>query len=279
MGVREAISEALGRGVIGVEPMAGGCVAKAWRATLDGGEVIVAKTGSPGLDIEGWMLRYLAERSRVPVPAVLHASADLLVMEHVEHAGGVSAAGEERAAAMFAELHSITAEDYGLERDTLIGPLTQPNGSMANWAEFYAERRILHFGRLAMARGGIDESMMRALERVAGKMDSIVGEAGPASLVHGDAWGGNVLCRDGEVVALIDPAVHYADAEVELAFITLFSTFGEAFFRRYHELRPIREGFFEERKDVYLLYPLLVHAALFGGEYGQQAGRIARQFG
>ena len=83
------------------------------------------------------------------------------------------------------------------------------------------------------------------------------------------------LHRDGRVAAFIDPATHYAHPEVELAFSTLFGTFGRAFFDRYAQLRPIEPGFFERRRDVYNLYPLLVHAILFGGGYGRQVEAIA----
>lgn len=62
--------------------------------------------------------------------------------------------------------------------------------------------------------------------------------------------------------------------EIELAFGTLFGTFGPAFFRRYGELRPLRPGFFEVRRDLYNLYPLLVHVRLFGGGYVGQVEAI-----
>ena len=70
-----------------------------------------------------------------------------------------------------------------------------------------------------------------------------------------------------------------ADAEIELAFSTLFGTFGDAFFSRYAEIRPIAPGFFEERRDLYNLYPLLVHVRLFGGSYVAQVERTLTKFG
>jgi len=99
------------------------------------------------------------------------------------------------------------------------------------------------------------------------------------SLIHGDMWGGNVLCRNGAVAGFVDPAIYYADAEIELAFSTLFSTFGDAFFSRYRELRDIRPGFFETRVPLYNLYPLLVHVRLFGGGYVAQVERTLTRFG
>ena len=65
----------------------------------------------------------------------------------------------------------------------------------------------------------------------------------------------------------------------QLAFIGLFGTFGRAFYQRYHALRPIAPGFFEERRDLYNLYPLLVHVRLFGGSYVGQVERVLADYG
>ena len=68
----------------------------------------------------------------------------------------------------------------------------------------------------------------------------------------------------------------FTDAD-ELAFTTLFGTFSEAFFARYHELRPIPDGFFEVRRDLYNLYPLLVHTRLFGRGYAASVASILKR--
>lgn len=80
-------------------------------------------------------------------------------------------------------------------------------------------------------------------------------------------------------MAFIDPAIYVAHAEIELAFTTLFSTFGAAFYERYAEHRPIAEGFFEQRRDLYNLYPLLVHVRLFGGSYVGSVENTLGRFG
>jgi fructosamine-3-kinase len=49
--------------------------------------------------------------------------------------------------------------------------------------------------------------------------------------------------------------------------------------RRYAELRPIRDGFFETRRDLYNLYPLLVHTYYFGSGYLASVRRILDRFG
>lgn len=92
-------------------------------------------------------------------------------------------------------------------------------------------------------------------------------------------WTTNILAQGDRITGFIDPAIYYGHPEVELAFITLFGTFEQPFFDHYHEIRPISTGFFEERCDLYNLYPLLVHTRLFGGSYGTAIERTLHQFG
>jgi fructosamine-3-kinase len=44
-------------------------------------------------------------------------------------------------------------------------------------------------------------------------------------------------------------------------------------------MRAMREGFFEARRDLYNLYPLLVHVRLFGGSYVGDVERTLARFG
>jgi fructosamine-3-kinase len=133
-------------------------------------------------------------------------------------------------------------------------------------------------GRRALAVGSISSATLERLERFCARLDDWIGEPTRPGLVHGDVWSGNVIRRSGRVAAFVDPALYYADPEVELAFIALFSTFGDTFFARYREHRAISPDFFETRRDLYNLYPLLVHAALFGGHYGKEVDRTLRRF-
>ncbi len=53
-----------------------------------------------------------------------------------------------------------------------------------------------------------------------------------------------------------------------MAYLTMFGSFGPDFFREYSALTDFdSEGFFALRRDIYLLYPLLVHVLLCGVSY------------
>ncbi|RMH23560.1 MAG: fructosamine kinase [Planctomycetota bacterium] len=278
--IEQIVAEALGARPTAVDRLGGGCVAEVWRARLPDGRRVVVKRdeASPGsLDAEAFMLDYLAERTGLPAPAVIAHTPGALVMEFVEGTPGASGEAEADAARLLADLHDITADAYGFERETAIGGLPQPNHWCGSWLEFFAEWRLRHMARLAHEAGRLPARARGAIDAIAGSLDRWLVEPPAPSLIHGDVWAGNVLSTGGRVTAFLDPALAYADAEHELAFITLFSTFGERFFDAYSARRPIRDGFFETRRRVYNLYPLLVHARLFGGSYSARVADEARR--
>ncbi|MFQ5763398.1 MAG: fructosamine kinase family protein [Rhodospirillales bacterium] len=280
-GTKEAIARALGAEPVRVRPLGGGCVGDVSRVTLADGREVVAKSGDrgSGLDLEGFMLRYLAREGGLPVPDVLHAEDGLLLMSWVETEGGITEGAQAEAADLLAALHGVTAETFGFERATVIGGLHQPNPPSASWLAFFRDQRLLYMAREALDAGRLPARLMDGLETLAGRLSDWLAEPPAPSLIHGDMWTGNVLCRRGRIAGFVDPAIYYADAEIELAFSTMFGTFGDAFFGRYGEHRPLRPGFFEERRDLYNLYPLLVHVRLFGGGYVGQVQRTLKRFG
>lgn len=269
--VAEGIEAHLGERLVSARPMGGGCVGEVYRAGLSDGSTVVAKvdrTGGEGqLPLEGYMLRYLRQNSNLPAPYVYHSSGSLLLMEFVEGGGGRSEGAELHAAELMSNLHNIHSGHYGLERDTLIGGLHQPNPQTCSWVEFFWDQRLVYMARVAREAERLPDSLFGRIVDLSEKLDEFIEEPEAPSLIHGDIWGGNVLTKGNKVSGFLDPALYYADPEIELAFITLFGTFGDAFFRRYGELRGIRGGFFEVRRDIYNLYPLLVHVRLFGGGY------------
>ena len=261
-----------------VSPLGGGCIADVYKVALTGGETIVAKAGT-GLKLEGDMLAYLNDHTTLPVPDVLYYDETLILMSWLPASGSPSDTGEREAADLIAALHNITGDRFGFNYDTIIGGLHQPNPPSDTWRPFFAEQRLIHMGRHAMDVGRLPMTVMTRLQKFSEHLDTWLTEPDRPSLIHGDMWGGNVLADQGHISGFIDPAIYYADAEIELAFSTLFGTFSDTFFARYQEHRPLAPGFFEERRDIYNLYPLLVHVTLFGGSYVGSVDRTLTKFG
>jgi fructosamine-3-kinase len=204
---------------------------------------------------------------------------DLLLLAYIDAGDAVDARAEAHCADLLAALHAIRGPHFRFLRDTVIGPLDQPNPPAPRWLEFFRDHRLLHRARAALASGRLSPRLMSRIEALAGRLGRWIEEPAHPALIHGDCWSGNVLVKAGRVAGFIDPAIHWAHPEIELAFGTLFGPFGDAFFRRYAELAPLSPGFFEARRDLYNLYPLLLHAQLFGGGYAASVARTLDRFG
>jgi len=276
------VEDSLGERLKSARPLGGGCIGEVYRVDLENGTRLVAKVDRKGeahLEREAYMLRYLREKSELPVPEVYYGSEKLLLMQFIEGSSSFSNGAERHAAELLAALHGITAEAYGHERDTLIGSLDQPNPQTESWTEFFRDHRLLYIARVAYEAGRLPAEDLGRVERLAERLEPLIGEPNPPALVHGDVWSANVLAQGDRITAFLDPALYYADPEIELAFISLFNSFGDVFLRRYAEIRGIEGAFFETRRDLYNLYPLLVHVYYFGGGYLNSVRLTLDRFG
>lgn len=282
---REQLEKALLSPIMETAPLSVGFSLIGLSARLKDGRhvAIKARTESahgPSLALEGYMLRELARLSDLPVPQVHVAEPDLLVMDFIETDGGAITADVERdAARLIAALHAIPREAFGYARDTLIGPLPQPNPQSSRWIPFFRDNRLLHMAQAALNEGRLLTSLYDRIEMLAARLETFLIEPPFPSLLHGDLWTGNVLVKEDRIAGFVDPAISCGHPEIELAFTTMFGTFGTAFFETYDSLSPLEPGFHEVRKDLYNLYPTLVHVRLFGSGYLADVERTLARLG
>jgi fructosamine-3-kinase len=270
---RERLEQALLSPLVETAPLPVGFGLTGLSARLEDGRHVAIKARadsrhSPSLALEGYMLGELAHLSDLPVPHVYVSETDLLVMDFIETDGGAITADVERdAAQLIAALHATPREAFGYACDTLIGPLPQPNPQSSHWIPFFRDYRLLHMARAALNEGQLSASLYGRIETLAARLETFLIEPPFPSLLHGDLWTGNVLVKGNRIAGFVDPAISCGHPEIELAFTTMFGTFGTAFFETYESLSPLEAGFHEVRKDLYNLYPTLVHVRLFGGSY------------
>ena len=268
----------LGEPVAGARRVGGGCINEAWRVELESGGSLFVKTrpevgpGEYAAEADG--LRWLGEPAAVRVPEVRAVADDMLALEWIEE-GTLDAAGAEAFGRGLAELHAAGAYEFGWHAPIRFGRLEISNAPLPSWPAFYVERRLQPLARQAFDEGSLSRAGLDAVDAVCARIDELAGPPEPPARLHGDLWGGNVLAgADGRAV-LIDPAAHGGHREVDLAMLRLFGSPGARVFDAYEEAAPPADGH-EARVPLWQLFPLLVHAVLFGGSYGASAERAAR---
>ncbi|WP_372734781.1 fructosamine kinase family protein [Nocardioides sp.] len=270
----------LGSAVVATAPVAGGDTATATKLRLSNGTTAIMKTiahppaGFFAAEARG--LRWLAEAGGAAVPEVLAVDEGCLIIRWVEP-GKASAEAAAAFGQALAITHQAGAPSFGGTHDGFIGPLPLPNRPTETWAEFYAVRRVLPYLKLARDRGHVTDEDAAAVEAVIGKLNDLVPAEAPARL-HGDLWNGNALWGQDGQVWLIDPAAYGGHREIDLAMLSLFGMpHLQRVFDTYNEASPLAPGW-EDRMALHQLFPLLVHAANFGGGYGARAGEAARRY-
>ncbi|HEV3030889.1 MAG TPA: fructosamine kinase family protein [Polyangia bacterium] len=279
-GIRAALEAAVAGRIAGERPVGGGDINRAEAVTLADGRRLFVKTnvrepaGMFAAEARG--LAWLAEARVLRVPEVVAHGPGFLALELVV-AAPPAPDFDERLGRGLAALHRRGAPDFGLDRDNFIGRLPQDNtavgGGRAGWAEFYRARRLEPQLRRAADEGLASSRMRRGFERLFAELDALVGPPEPPARLHGDLWGGNLLCDEAGAPCLCDPAVYGGNREIDLAMMRLFGGFGARTFAAYEEAWPLAAGH-AARVPLYQLYPLMVHVNLFGGGYVGQVEAI-----
>ncbi len=271
LAIKHKLEAALDCTVTAIEPLSVGFELSGHIISLQDGRKAAVKVAStqspPSLSLEGYMLESLRSQSKLPVPKVYYSDDSLLIMEWIEGRGRINVPLQHHAAELLAELHHASFAHFGFERDTLIGPLHQPNIEETSWVTFFTQHRLLYMAQQAHKEASLPSTVLKRLEALAHKLPSLLHEPAHPALLHGDLWTGNIIADDNKVAGFIDPAIYYGHPEIELAFTTLFGTFNKAFFDAYENISPLEPDFHETRLDIYNLYPLLVHVRLFGASY------------
>lgn len=302
--LEEALEKAFGRDseIVERKRLYGGDINDAYMLRLSGGQRVFMKTNSVRnygfFAAEEQGLNALRSAGVIGVPELLGTGTDrrqgfsFLLLEYMESApqvsdyweifgrqlarlhradcGGLVPAPSTAVSACSAGAAGSTDTNegaewkYGFVADNYIGAAIQINTPKKSWVEFFRECRLLP--QLRMADRYLDAGLRRKADRLLAHLDRYLREPEFPSLVHGDLWGGNVLCGSDGRAWLIDPAAYVGDFETDLAMTELFGRFPPAFYRAYQEENPV-DGEYQERKPIYQLYHLLNHLNLFGRSY------------
>ncbi len=292
--IKRALDEAgLQAGIASVSDLAGGCIHRVSKVTLDDGRTLVAKTNRAEMlslfEEEAASLVALAATDTVLVPQVLstvaHDGVAVLLMTALEASAPTEAAWR-RFGRELAALHTAPCPSrYGFDRDNHLGTTLQPNTWCDDWVEFNARYRLGHQARLARDGRRLRADEARRIDAVIEGLDRYIPRRPRPALLHGDLWSGNALptadAGGGSRVALIDPACSIGDGLADLAMMELFGGFPTACFEAYWGVLddPGEPADRETRIAVYQLYHVLNHVNLFGRGYAGQAMALAARLG
>jgi protein-ribulosamine 3-kinase len=261
----------------------GGCINHGGKVTTSQGHYFLKWNDLgkfPGMfDAEAKGLELLGSGSTLIVPKVMDFGTagpfQFLLLEYID-SGKKTLDFWDRFGSGLARIHKRSSTHFGLDHNNYIGSLPQRNTQNTSWTEFFIHERLLPQLHFARDVGKVDHNFVRRFDVLFNQLPSLLPEE-PPSLLHGDLWGGNLMIAHEGEPCIIDPAVYYGNREVDLAMMQLFGGFDRCCLESYSELYPLHPGY-EERLDLYNLYPLLVHVNLFGGGYKGQVVSILNHF-
>jgi fructosamine-3-kinase len=255
------------------KPVYGGDINTSFRLDTNRGTFFIKLNDAalfPGMfEKEAHGLDELRKTATVYVPEVIMTGqvedTAFLVLEFISPDERKGPAFWEKFGRQLAELHRHTNRYYGFYEDNYNGSLIQINTPDDSWVNFFIEKRLKYQLKIALNKGYFDTDTVENFERLFENLHDIIPDELP-HLLHGDLWSGNFLSNPDKGPVLIDPAVYYGNREMDLAMTQLFGGFDDIFYASYHEAYPLHPGW-QTRFMIYQLYPLLVHANLFGGSY------------
>jgi fructosamine-3-kinase len=267
--------------ITGLNPQSGGDINEASILTFETGSKYFLKWNTSASDsmfeTEAKGLELISNaKTELVIPDVILSGKSFLLMSVIDHGSGNSDS-DFNFGIELAKLHKHSSESFGLDHDNFIGKLYQKNTVHHNWADFFISERIEPQIKLGIDSGKFSNSIFGKIQRLSSNIDTIFPKE-PSALLHGDLWSGNYMFTKNGKASIYDPAVYYGHREMDLSMTRLFGGFSSEFYGGYQSEYPLADGF-QQRIDLCNLYPILVHANLFGGGYVNQALRIIDKYG
>lgn len=277
--------------IVSASPVTGGDINNAYRLKTSEGSYFL-KTNDAGcypemLAKEAAALRSIrqnlsgsfAATEKSPVPKILANavtdSRQYLLLEWIEQ-GYPNSTYWQDFGALIAVMHLREQSLFGWPEDNYIGSLAQPNSLTTSWPDFYSNYRLLPLGKKLLDAGSFSNTDVDNLQRLCSQLPSLFPTEKP-SLLHGDLWSGNFLVSPAGSVMLIDPAVYFGHREMDIGMSLLFGGFDKRFYEAYEQHYPLSKGW-RSRIPLTQLYPIMVHAVLFGGHYISSAKNIINRY-
>ncbi len=253
-------------------PVSGGSINDAYCLHTSIGKCMLKmnnKTAYPDMFfMEARGLKNIAETHTIAVPEVIYCgdfgNLTYLILEWIE-TGTSSPNASLLLGQHLAAMHQHQAQEFGFAYDNYMGPLPQSNKKHSTWTSFFINERLKPMVKIGWDKKLLLPNDFDNFEKLYMRLPGLFTEEAPA-LLHGDLWSGNYLISSQGKPYLIDPAVSYGHREFDIAMTTLFGGFNNHFYEAYQAAFPLNNGW-QQRLDLWNLYPLLLHLNLFGLGY------------
>lgn len=283
MNIKRVSEDFLKTNIINISTVDGGDINEAFSLQTDSGiyflKVNEVKNFPEMFLKEKNGLEALSKKSTFRIPKVLDVTESdnkqFLFMEYIQE-GRQSSNFWENFGRKLAEMHSQTSENFGWETDNYMGNLKQQNNWTASFQDFFANYRILPLVEMLYQRNSFSKTTVQSAESLCLRINEIFPNESPG-FIHGDLWSGNFMTDETGNPVLIDPAVSFSHREMDIGMTKLFGGFSEQFYDSYNENYPLENGW-KERLPLSQLYPLLIHAVIFGGSYVSNCRNIIEKF-
>jgi len=227
-----------------------------------------AANGLDQFEVEMAGLRLLAAKAGVMVPIPIQVisleQSCIMLMEAARPVERSEPQWRDIGRAL-ARIHQVRGPYFGFDQQGYFGPAYQDNRPMPDWISFFTERRLWPSLSYAIHTGQMPSQVIQQVEKLIARLPGMDIPISPPVLLHGDAQANNYISTAAGAV-VIDPAVYYGLAEVDLAHLETFQKVPSVVFEGYREILPIDAGF-EERRDLWRIPAYLLCIAIEGQGY------------
>ena len=226
---------------------------------------------------EAKSIKYMKKKFPKLFPKIYYFDNKTLVMEYIKNDGNKGKDFEKELAINIASIHKIKNNKYGFDFDTPIGGLKQPSKYSNNWVEFYKKNRLGMVFEEINNENPMPHKLNRGIEKILNNLENLIPKNPPASLIHGDLWDGNILFDQGKLKGLIDPGIHFAHNEMEIAYLSWFKYITKNFYVHYSNIIKLDNNY-KKYEKIYQLYYCLLNVHLWSRDYITNASEIVEQY-
>lgn len=263
------------------DELTGGTFNTVYRIGLPDGDLILKLTPGPAtrlLSYEHALIRtetefYTAARGNAPVPEVVHAGTNFLLMTAIPGTtwNSQAIAGEERArlrkdlGRMVAGLHEVTGTAFGYPQ----------KGLTSTWGAAF----LAMMDDLLADAATYDVQLPRPAEAIRQLVLDrlpLLDAVRTPTLVHFDLWDGNILVENGRIAGLIDgERAFWGDPVAEFVSLSLFGTVDDELLSGYGSLDQTLLPLY--RVYLYLIMTIEVVPRGYEGPEHEQLARLVNQ--